>query len=106
MPTPAAATEMCVSLYHVLVLYSSSRPKLCAGDYKTSFHAKAEAIANDLSAGHHDFGFLHVKAIDDTGHDRAAALKVPSPSLSHHFADLKGSFIPVAYVIRASCVLC
>lgn len=47
-----------------------------AGDYKTEFHVKAEAIAEALGHGDFDFGFLHVKAVDDTGHDRAAAMKV------------------------------
>lgn len=49
-----------------------------AGDYKTSFRAKAEAISEALIGGSYKFGFLHVKAIDDTGHDRAVALKVAS----------------------------
>lgn len=30
---------------------------------------KAEAIAGALSSGGFNFGFLHVKAVDDTGHD-------------------------------------
>ena len=47
-----------------------------AGDYKTQFHAKAEAIARALTQGGYQLGFLHVKAVDDTGHDRAVALKV------------------------------
>lgn len=38
---------------------------------------KAEAIAAALSdAGGFQFGFLHVKAVDDTGHDHLTALKV------------------------------
>lgn len=37
---------------------------------------QAATIAEALAAGHCDFGFLHIKAVDDTGHDRAAALKV------------------------------
>lgn len=51
-----------------------------AGDYKTSFHAKAEAIAEALKSGEYGFAFLHVKAIDDTGHDKAAAMKVCAQS--------------------------
>jgi hypothetical protein len=38
--------------------------------------AQAECIADALIAGVCDFGFLHIKAVDDTGHDRATALKV------------------------------
>jgi len=38
--------------------------------------AQAATIAQALAEGRCDFGFLHVKAVDDTGHDRAAALKV------------------------------
>lgn len=33
-------------------------------------------MADALISGACDFAFLHVKAVDDTGHDRAAALKV------------------------------
>lgn len=37
---------------------------------------QAAAVADALISGECDFAFLHVKAVDDTGHDRAAALKV------------------------------
>jgi len=46
------------------------------GDYRTEFHAKAAAVADELVGGEHDFVFLHVKAVDDTGHDRHPAQKV------------------------------
>lgn len=67
------------------------------GDYRTLLTNKAVAIAKALAAplapppnvfvpgeeetkpGHadgYDFGFLHVKAIDDCGHDKAMKLKV------------------------------
>lgn len=67
------------------------------GDYRTLLTSKATAIARALSAplnscpnvfvpgedeqkpGHsdgYDFGFLHIKAIDDAGHDKASVLKV------------------------------
>ncbi|AEE82761.1 Cofactor-independent phosphoglycerate mutase [Arabidopsis thaliana] len=67
------------------------------GDYRTLLTSKAIAIANALSAplnpcpnvfepaedGHkpgrsdgYDFGFLHIKAIDDAGHDKATLFKV------------------------------
>ncbi|XP_057951215.1 uncharacterized protein LOC131146002 isoform X2 [Malania oleifera] len=66
------------------------------GDYRTILSSKAAAIASALSAPLHscpnvfvpgedehkpgrsdgyDFGFLHVKAIDDAGHDKASILK-------------------------------
>lgn len=39
-------------------------------------------MAGALAAGGHDFAFLHVKAVDDTGHDRDTVLKVrPYPTL-------------------------
>lgn len=47
-----------------------------AGDYRTQFHIKAEKIAEALTAGQYDFGFLHIKAVDDTGHDQQPVLKV------------------------------
>ncbi|MFS7955915.1 putative phosphoglycerate mutase (2,3-diphosphoglycerate-independent) [Helianthus anomalus] len=67
------------------------------GDYRTLLTSKATAIANALSApvracpnvfvpgedehkpgvsDGYDFGFLHVKAIDDAGHDKATVFKV------------------------------
>uniref|UniRef100_A0A0D6QXB3 Metalloenzyme domain-containing protein n=1 Tax=Araucaria cunninghamii TaxID=56994 RepID=A0A0D6QXB3_ARACU len=67
------------------------------GDYRTLLTSKAKAIAKALSAPleppppifvpgeedckpgrseGYDFGFLHIKAIDDTGHDKATLLKV------------------------------
>ncbi|GAV60056.1 Metalloenzyme domain-containing protein/PhosphMutase domain-containing protein [Cephalotus follicularis] len=67
------------------------------GDYRTLLTSKATAIANALSAplrfcpnlfvpgedehrpgrsDGYDFGFLHIKAIDDAGHDKANIFKV------------------------------
>ncbi|CAM0147670.1 unnamed protein product [Urochloa decumbens] len=67
------------------------------GDYRTLLTSKAKAIAKALSApmdtpprvfvpgedeykagreNGYDFGFLHIKAIDDAGHDKAVKLKV------------------------------
>ncbi|KAK8969513.1 hypothetical protein KSP40_PGU014257 [Platanthera guangdongensis] len=67
------------------------------GDYRTLLTAKATAISRALSAPFlpcpsvfvpgedehkpgpvdgYDFGFLHIKAIDDAGHDKACVLKV------------------------------
>ncbi|CAH9080590.1 unnamed protein product [Cuscuta epithymum] len=67
------------------------------GDYRTILTSKAIAIANALSAplqpcpnifvpgedehkpggsDGYDFGFLHIKAIDDAGHDKASVFKV------------------------------
>ncbi|KFM26698.1 2,3-bisphosphoglycerate-independent phosphoglycerate mutase 1 [Auxenochlorella protothecoides] len=45
------------------------------GDYHTALHAKAQAVAAALSAHRLDLGFLHVKAVDDAGHDGSAAHK-------------------------------
>lgn len=67
------------------------------GDYRTLLTSKATAIADALSvplqpcpnvfvpgedehkpgrSGGYDFGFLHIKAIDDAGHDKASIFKV------------------------------
>jgi len=47
------------------------------GDYRSELGAKAEAAAAALAAAPGPtFLLLHVKAVDDAGHDRAAALKV------------------------------
>jgi 2,3-bisphosphoglycerate-independent phosphoglycerate mutase len=48
------------------------------GSYDSPFHLKAHAICDALSQTENpfDFGFLHVKAVDDCGHDRLWALKV------------------------------
>ena len=49
------------------------------GDYKTDLGAKADAMAAALSdaapGGGFAFGLLHVKAVDDCGHDRNVPLK-------------------------------
>jgi hypothetical protein len=50
-----------------------------AGDYRTQLHAKAAAVAAALTCGRHSFAFLHVKAVDDTGHDRDTVLKARGP---------------------------
>jgi 2,3-bisphosphoglycerate-independent phosphoglycerate mutase len=44
------------------------------GDYFTNFNAKANACIEQLK--HYDFGFCHIKAVDDAGHDRNTDKKV------------------------------
>lgn len=44
------------------------------GDYHTNFQAKADAAVREMAT--HDFGFVHIKAVDDAGHDRNVPLKV------------------------------
>ena len=47
------------------------------GDYRSDFGAKAAATAEALSSAvSPTFVLLHVKAVDDAGHDRATSLKV------------------------------
>lgn len=50
-----------------------------AGDYRTRLEAKAEAVAQALASDSCDFAFLHVKAVDDAGHDRLPWLKARGP---------------------------
>ncbi|ORZ13184.1 archaeal type cofactor-independent phosphoglycerate mutase [Absidia repens] len=45
------------------------------GDYYTDFGAKGKAAADALANEVYDFGFLHIKAVDDAGHDRNVDLK-------------------------------
>jgi 2,3-bisphosphoglycerate-independent phosphoglycerate mutase len=46
------------------------------GDYKSDLGAKARAAIEHIALDEYDFGFVHVKAVDDTGHDRNTQLKV------------------------------
>jgi hypothetical protein len=46
------------------------------GSYDSLFHLKAEAICRAVTTGGYHFGFVHVKAVDDTGHDRLWQLRV------------------------------
>lgn len=46
------------------------------GDYFTDFTAKGNAAVKALGNEAYDFGFLHIKAVDDAGHDRNVDYKV------------------------------
>ena len=46
------------------------------GSYDTQFAAKATAITAAVTTGGFNFGFVHVKAVDDCSHDRLWQLKV------------------------------
>lgn len=46
------------------------------GDYHTNLLSKADTALQLLHQGEYDFGFVHVKAVDDAGHDRDVAKKV------------------------------
>jgi 2,3-bisphosphoglycerate-independent phosphoglycerate mutase len=48
------------------------------GDYHTNLGAKKDALVRHLTPvdSSYSFGFLHVKAVDDAGHDKNRGLKV------------------------------
>ena len=46
------------------------------GDYRSDFRAKAARMVEALRGGDNDFGFLHIKAVDDASHDRDVPLKI------------------------------
>jgi 2,3-bisphosphoglycerate-independent phosphoglycerate mutase len=48
------------------------------GDYHTNLGAKKDALIRLLTPpdASYSFGFLHVKAVDDAGHDKNRGLKV------------------------------
>ena len=50
------------------------------GDYHTNLSAKKDALVQHLTPvdSSYTFGFLHVKAVDDAGHDKNRELKVVS----------------------------
>lgn len=46
------------------------------GDYHTDFNAKAKACIENIKLDKYDFGFCHLKAVDDAGHDKDVEKKV------------------------------
>lgn len=46
------------------------------GDYHTDFDAKAKACLENIRLDKYDFGFCHLKAVDDAGHDQDAEKKI------------------------------
>ncbi len=46
------------------------------GDYNSDFSAKADAFVMKIKEKAYDFGFLHIKAVDDAGHDKNLELKM------------------------------
>lgn len=47
-----------------------------SGDYKSNFTNKATAMCRAIRDKGYDFGFLHVKAVDDASHDADTLLKI------------------------------
>jgi len=48
------------------------------GDYHTNLNSKADTLVSEVTkeGSPYTFGFIHVKAVDDAGHDRSVGLKV------------------------------
>lgn len=46
------------------------------GDYHSNHMAKGEKAIELLGSGKYDFGFVHIKAVDDAGHDKSFDKKV------------------------------
>jgi len=49
--------------------------KGATGDYNSNYDAKADGLIENIRKKEYDFGFLHVKAVDDAGHDKSLDLK-------------------------------
>lgn len=49
--------------------------KGATGDYNSDYTAKATALIKNICREEYDFGFLHIKAVDDAGHDKSLVLK-------------------------------
>lgn len=50
--------------------------KGATGDYHTDFEAKAKACIEYIRMEKYEFGFCHLKAVDDAGHDKDVDKKV------------------------------
>lgn len=46
------------------------------GWYDSNYHNKFESAENLLTSEGYDFGFVHIKAVDDAGHDKDRHLKI------------------------------
>jgi len=46
------------------------------GDYHTNLNSKADTALKTFQTRQYDFGFVHVKAVDDAGHDKNVEEKV------------------------------
>lgn len=46
------------------------------GDYHTNLNLKGEAVMECLKTTDKTFAFLHIKAVDDAGHDKSLELKL------------------------------
>ena len=46
------------------------------GDYDSDYYAKSDALIENIRKECYDFGFLHIKAVDDAGHDKSLKLKI------------------------------
>jgi len=46
------------------------------GWYDSNYDNKFESAENILRNENYDFGFVHIKSVDDAGHDKNAELKV------------------------------
>lgn len=46
------------------------------GAYNSDFASKASTICRAVTQDGYEFGLVHVKAVDDTGHDRLVSMKV------------------------------
>jgi 2,3-bisphosphoglycerate-independent phosphoglycerate mutase len=46
------------------------------GWYNSNYNNKLESAESIIRSGEYDFGFVHIKAVDDAGHDKDADLKV------------------------------
>ncbi|KAI8467172.1 MAG: 2,3-bisphosphoglycerate-independent phosphoglycerate mutase-domain-containing protein [Monoraphidium minutum] len=57
------------------------------GSYDTDLASKAETACGALLSGGYDFALLHVKAVDDTGHDRMPAMKARTQCLPVRFLE-------------------
>ncbi|KAG0879602.1 hypothetical protein G6F16_000029 [Rhizopus arrhizus] len=46
------------------------------GDYSSDFNAKAQSCIKNITSNEYDFGFCHLKAVDEAGHDKDVTKKI------------------------------
>lgn len=64
------------------------------GDYHTDLQSKAKTAIEAFASPMYDFGFIHIKAVDDAGHDRDLEKKACDSNGKLHETNASIAFFP------------
>ena len=70
---------MSIDLQNIqVIVLNQPQVEGATGDYHSNYINKGQAAFEQLTKNQQNFGFIHIKSVDEAGHDKSIELKIKS----------------------------